>query len=353
MARQRKWPGGYRDRKSGIFYIRRDIAGATYHQTTRCKTLDGAIAELARFERDPQNYIPGGGSKTDERHTFDSAVPGWLEYSSAVKGNSQKHVNSQAAYFDTWARFLEQRSVTLLEQFSEGLVDDYIAWRRSGAATAKDGKPGKAVGPHTIALEVAAIKVLFSWACRPGGCLLKNPLERYKLPKRPRRSSRPKVFEGGMEWWEKVRPHLSLRWQLAGDVLLGSAMRYSSLRRLRPDDVDLGRDTVHLAGNLIKGKDGVTLPVSHRVAQAAKAVAMHGLPPTSSDMNHALEKACVKAGVTYFSVHSFRHTSASLAIEDGVTGKQLQARLAHASFATTEGYVWALGQADGAYRGRI
>lgn len=350
MARQRKWEGGYRDRASGVYYIRREIAGVPYHKTTRCKTLEGARSELERFERDPANYVPGGGASRDERHGFAESVVGWLEYSAQVKGNSEQHVESQARYFGIWARFLEQRGVTVLEQFSHVLVDDYIAWRRSGAAFAKDGEPGRVVGPHTIALEVAALKVLTAWAFRAGGS---DPLEKYAIPKRPRGSSRPKIPEGGMEWWEKVRVHLSLRWQLVGDVLIGSAMRYSSLRRLRLEDIDLDKNLVHLPGNAIKGKVGATLYVSKRVAQAARTVAMGGLPKRSTDFDHALASACDKAGVTYYSCHCLRHLAASMAIEDGVRGKDLQARLAHASFATTDRYIHALGYANGAYRGRI
>ena len=352
MARTRKWTGGYVDRDSGCYIIRRDIAGITYKRSTRCTTLDGALAELARFERDPQSYVPGGGPRP-ERHAFGECVPKWLAYSSQVKGNSSKHVAAQARYFGKWAEFLEQRGIVYLEDITAAMVDEYIAWRRPQIqASQKDSSP--MAGAHAVALEVAALKVLFSWAGRPehqGGFLKANPLERYKLPKRPRGSSVPKVFT--LEWWAAVRPELTDLWQMVGDVLLGSSMRYSSLARLRPDDVDTERDTITLPGNMIKGKEGVTIYVSHATALKAKQLAMRGIVAESNNFDHALKAACGRAKQPYYSCHAFRHSSASMASDAGLKLMDIQHRLAHASPRTTELYLHRLGKGGTNYRGPI
>jgi integrase len=352
MGRNRKWQAGHVEKGTGIYVIRRDIAGISYKRSTRCTTLDGALSELARFERDPAGYIPGGGPRP-QRHAFGESVSQWLAYSSQVKGNSQRHVEAQARYFGTWAKFFEQRGLVFLEDITAAMVDEFIAWRRP-LIKSRVRSSEHSRGAHSIALEVAALKVMFTWASRPesqGGFLPTNPLERYRLPKRPRGSSVPKVFT--MEWWAKVRGQLGERWQNVGDVLLGSSMRYSSLARLRPDDVDIERNTISLRGNAIKGKEGTVVYVSHPVALKAKQLAMQGVHWESHGFNQALESACLKAGERYYSCHAFRHSSASMALEDGCTGKDLQKRLAHARFATTELYLDTLGHKKDPYRGRL
>jgi integrase len=376
MATERKrkkaksWPGGYKHPVSGIYFIRRDVAGVRFHKSTRCSTLEGALAELKRFERDPAGYVPGGGTRPDG-HDFAAAVTEYLKYSAGVRGNSAAHVTAQAAYFGTWVMFLEQRGLTTLEEVgTTETVDAFISWRRSGGvkrllAKALHSMPEgaekdkvqfryimtrDAVGPHSIALDVAAVKALFTWAKRTE-LLPENLLREYAMPKRPKHSSKIQIITDAD--WQKVREHLKPTWQLVGDVLLGSMMRYSSLARLSPDEVDIEHNVIRLRGNKIKGKEGVSLPVSHRVAVAAKAVAMARIPPSVTPFDHALEWACLRAKVTRFSAHAFRHTSASWALEDGVGLKELQGRLAHSSASTSEIYLHRLAGAREAYRGRL
>jgi integrase len=348
MARAKRWAGGYVDPVSGCFFIRRQVGGARHHFSTRCKTKDGALAELARWESNPGAYVPGAATEDRRRDTFDSCVTDYLDYSKNVRGNSDKHVHSQAAYADNWVKYLTLKSITMIGQITPSVCDDYQSWRRQG------GVSGEPVGPDSVALDVAFIKSLFTWASRlpnEGGFLPENPLLRYHIPKRPRGGGKVKAFDMG--WWESVRAHLSNQWANVGDVLLGSSIRYSSLARLQLDDVDTTANTLTLRGNKIKGGRGVVVYVSHRVALAAAEIALKGIPAETPNFNHALVGACGAAGVPYLSCHCFRHTAASQAIEDGVTGKELQQRLAHASFATTEGYLHRLGKATNQYRGRI
>ena len=348
MARAKKWSGGYIDRDSGYFYVRRKVSGTLIHFSTRCKTLDGALSVLREWETDPANFIPGRVASTTVADDFDACVKDYLDYSFNVRGNTQDHVSKQAARFDALKTFMAPKGITNLRQITPRVVDEYVAWRRQG------GLHGNPVGPHALALDVAAIKGLMTWASRApeaGGFLEVNPLGKYPIPKRPKDSGKIKTFS--LEWWSKVRPSLPELYQLCGDVLLGSAMRWSSLSRLQPDDVDLEQNVIRLRGNAIKGKDGVTVYVSEAVAKAALEVAKRGIYAGSGIFDKALVKACEEAEVPYFSAHCFRHTAASMAIEDGVLGKDLQHRLAHSSFGTTERYVHRLGQATGSYRGRI
>lgn len=348
MARSKKWIGGYVDRESGYYYVRRKAHGVVVHFSTRCKTLPGAVAALREWESNPAAYVPGKSVAAPVSAEWRECVEKYLDYSENVRGNSPKHVRSQAGSFDAFDKYFALHGVRVLTDITPAVMDAYVSWRRQGGMT------GREVGPHTIGLDVAAMKALMTWASRDrdqGGFLSADPLVKYRCPKRPTGSSRALTF--GMDWWTAVRPRLEERWQLAGDVLLGSSMRWSSLSRLQRDDVDVEAGLIRLRGNAIKGKAGVTLYVSQDVAKAAARLSMTGITTDSSRLNKALEIACRTAGVPYRTAHAFRHTSASMAIEDGLQGPALQRRLAHARFSTTENYIHALGGAKGEYRGRI
>lgn len=50
---------------------------------------------------------------------------------------------------------------------------------------------------------------------------------------------------------------------------------------------------------------------------------------------NALDKVCDKAGIPRFTFHAFRHTHASLLLNGGISYKELQYRLGHATLAMT------------------
>lgn len=347
MARKKKWVGGYVD-VSGNYYVKRRVGGVQTHFSTRCKTLPGALAALAEWESNPATYVPGKSVTPPVSAGWADSVERYLDYSENVKGNCAKHVRSQAGCFDAFDKYFALHGISTLTAITPAVMDAYVSWRRQGGVT------GRVVGPHSIGLDVAAMKALMTWASREpdqGGFLSADPLGKYRCPKRPSGSSKVKTF--GMDWWQAVRAHLEEKFQLAGDVLLGSSMRWSSLSRLQCDDVDVEAGLIRLRGNAIKGKDGVTVYVSTDVAKAAARLSLMSLPPDSNAINYALRIACRAAGVPVMTAHAFRHTSASMAIADGVEGPALQRRLAHARFSTTETYIHLLGGSKEPYRGRI
>jgi len=56
------WPGYVR---GGIFVIEKKISGRKYHVSTRATTLRGAMAQLARFEANPDAFSPRGSGDPD------------------------------------------------------------------------------------------------------------------------------------------------------------------------------------------------------------------------------------------------------------------------------------------------
>ncbi len=49
--------------------------------------------------------------------------------------------------------------------------------------------------------------------------------------------------------------------------------------------------------------------------------------------------ACTRAGVKYFSLHSWRHYYASKLVYAGLSLVEIQARLGHENISTTDGYI--------------
>lgn len=352
----RKWMGGEIEPSTGVFYIRRRVRGRRYHLSTRCVTREGARAALALFEQDPEAFLRGVRPVSDESTDFEKCVEQYLEFSAGVKGNSEVHVCSQGSYFDNWKQFFIEKQIPLdLRSVTPIVVDSYIAWRRAGGVKRfrKDGtpKPQRAVGPDAVALDVVAMKALMKWATRPGmNKLADNPLREYAVPQRPKDSGKVKTFP--MEWWLTViRPRLDPFWQDIGDVLLGSQMRWSSLRRLELDDIDTQTKVLHLLKP--KGKVGIDVAVSDAVVLAARNAVIRGVPKKSAGFDRALRKAAGDAGVDYFSAHCFRHTGASMMLKEGEDLKEVQARLGHADLQTTQRYCHRITGGGKTWRGPI
>ena len=357
MGKRAKWIGGYRHPESDVYFIYRQIRGVRYHFSTGTQIRENAIRIYTEFERNPADYFarrhaarqPGQGAR------FGEAVQAFLEHSRTAWGTSAKHLRSQAGYFDNWNRYFEQEGIVTVDQINTVVTEEYMAWRRvhgRRVARKKLIKDNLTVSDHAIALDVSAMKRFLGWCVTPANLISENPLRNFSTPKRPKRSTKPRVIGGGVEVWHRVREKLTQeRWKLCGDVMYGSTMRYASLARLRTKDVDVGHGTIYIAGNLAKGKEGTTIYVEPEIARAALQVAAMGIPPESNDFSNALKRACRAAGVPKFTPHMFRHTSASEMLASGADLIAAKERLTHASLRTTEIYVHDLGYGKPKWRG--
>lgn len=341
MPRYRRWAGGYI--RKGVYWIdRTHRTGRRYRESTFCRTEEGALAALAAFERDPEAWV------AEKLRKQQIAAPGsigeygrkFLDWSRDVEGNGDKHVYQQGAALDFFGRFLTSQSLPdTVDQLTVSNVEAFISWRKNGGT-------GRKAGPHAIALDVIAIKV-FSWWLRAKAealpwpdPLAPNPSNGQvgvSIPSRPKGSSRIKVIT--VDEWTKVREHLADWWRDAGDILFASSMRYSSLARLTPDDVDIREGVIRLPGKEVKDGEDNTLRVPERIAKIAKLLAMRGIPPTASQFDRRLGAACRRAGVERFTASTLRSTHASMMVDAGHSMKEVQAQLGHADLATTERYV--------------
>lgn len=130
-------------------------------------------------------------------------------------------------------------------------------------------------------------------------------------------------------------------------LTLHTGMRKGELCGLKWSDVDWikGRIKVQRSydGPTKNGK-GRTIPISKRVADLLERCYIIGEEEKPVidriDLNYHLKKLCRLAGVRVISFHGLRHSYSTLALEAGVSPRQVQAVLGHSSLTTTLNLYW-------------
>ncbi len=140
--------------------------------------------------------------------------------------------------------------------------------------------------------------------------------------------------------WKAVLSQLDERWRSACEVSLGAGLRYGEVARMTSEDIHPGG--IHVPRS--KSRRARTVPCSARTITAAKRVVeLGGVPDDgASQIDHRLRVAAKKAQVDPFPVHELRHTYATVCLRGGLSLRDLQERLGHASIRTTERYLHAL-----------
>lgn len=222
-------------------------------------------------------------------------------------------------------------------------------------ARRRDGRP-LAVG--TQALALTALKRFGRWLVR-GGHLPVDPAEGLILPRRPQRLPRVVLTAGEAERvlaGPDIGKRLGLRDRAILETFYSTGIRRLELIRLRQADVEVERGVVLIREG--KGRRDRVVPIGARALgwidrylQEARprlaAVPDSGFLFLTSRGNrirenrlselirHYLRRAALgKEG----SCHVFRHTMATLLLENGADIRVVQEILGHASLATTALY---------------
>lgn len=332
MARRRRWVGGFI--RNSVYWIDRYAQGVRYQISTRRLTLNSAVAELERFEASPATY----SQRTGPSYRIDKAVTEFLE-ASATR-NTEKHVAGQKKALERWRQALAFNGVYELGQITPAHAEVFIKWRRDGGYT------GKEVGGSSVNQDLFALKAMLRWGRETERIPeAMNPLRRVKQLKVKGniRPHRPVPREELL----KVRDELARRRKEGGDfrdiehpwadvltLLYSSAMRYDSAAMVA---------VMRKEGKVRapqKGNDWVEVSVAPEVLDAAERVWMSRIPRDSGmQLNRRLAVACKKVKVDRFTVHDVRVSAATHLHRAGMSLRQLQKLLGHASITTTQLYV--------------
>jgi integrase len=310
-----------------VFIIRKQVGGRRYEVSTRKHSLAAALAEWARFERDPEGYQPGGAAPRSPVYLDNRLSEDFLAWSLHEKGNSAEWVKKQKGVLAWWMERLAG-------------VDLRRATLRDHLAPALEHAPGKR---HRI--EV--IRALYGWLRK-----VRNDLAPTEDPTfgalpvpqpRPAQWTRSRVIP--REHYLLAREHLVGPWRDSLDVLAGTGWHVTELIRFANDGAveplpKAMRVEAGAVGVLVcprhKSGDTHRTAVSADVLEAAKRLRERRWPADSKfPFYDAIEGACRAAEIPRLNPGAFRHSVATWAIEAGADPAAVAAFLGHRSATTT------------------
>ena len=219
-------------------------------------------------------------------------------------------------------------------------------------------KDGKALTFRTQSQRVLAVKGLFQWLTRQN-FLLHNPASELILPKLENRLPKHVLNEAEAEIVMQLpdlgRPE-GLRDRAILETFYSTGMRRMELSALKLYDIDAERGTVMIRQG--KGKKDRMIPIGERAlawiqkyVEEARLQLLTGTDDGTVFLNYLgepFERLRLSAMVRSYldrskigktgGCHLFRHTMATLMLENGADIRVIQEMLGHAKLSTTEIY---------------
>lgn len=227
------------------------------------------------------------------------------------------------------------------------------AWRREMETTpARSGRP---LSPATVARRLAAVRSFYEY-CLDLDVVTVNPAARVKAATVS--SDSPTL---GLDLPQAMAVRAEARTRDPDTAALVTFLLHTGVRiseALALDVSDLDSERGHTVARVLgKGRKVRTVPLPAPVLDAlaplldgrtAGAIFRHhGRRMTRHRAYYLVGRVAEAAGVSGISPHSFRHTAATLALDSGMTVREVQAMLGHASPTTTMRYDRARQALDG------
>ena len=333
------WEGGYwradaRGRR--VYVIRKMVAGKRYTISTRARSEPAAVAQLRRFEADPEDYDPKGHVRPDPIYLDVPLAKDFLIWSLKPKkeggrGNTPRWVHDQKMYLDWWAERLHGVDLRRVD------YEKHIAAAMEGAKSQRQ--------------RGATLLALYRFLRKERSLdLAQDPVHGRLTFGEPEAEQvrRSKVVPA--EHIDLVIEHLTSPWR---EVLLlqsGTAwhvtevMRFAASGTIEPLPKNVSQDGV--AGVLVcprhKSGDSIRTRVSAPVIEAAKKLRDHG--SFSRDWYfRAVRSACAAVerpdggvGIPAFTPGMIRASIATHAVNAGIDPSAVASYLGHRTKRTTE-----------------
>jgi integrase/recombinase XerD len=288
-----------------------------------------------------------------------------------VRNYAERTIETQQRLSRWFIEFCEERAVTLLPQVTRDLVERYqrhlytmrtTRGRRRTDAPASAGSAGRPLAVRGQHNRLWAVVRFLRWCVRARHCAFSAAAE-LELPRLPQPLPRPALTVAEVE---RVmdQPDLAtaagLRDRAMLEVLYASGVRRGELVALTIDDLDREREVLRIREG--KGKKGRIVPLSlralrwldrylaevwaafpqaleHRrlfIGVEAHRPDQRGTPLAGQTVAAVLGGYLALAGITKpGAVHIFRHTAATLMMENGADPRAIQDFLGHADLKTT------------------
>lgn len=273
----------------------------------------------------------------------------WLR----VKGYAERTVENREVYLSFFAAWCAERGVTTPQEVTKPLIERYQ--RHLYHLRKKDGRPLSFRSQRTRLLPLRAY---FKWLARQNH-ILYNPASELDMPKMEKRLPRHILTLQEAEAvlnQPNVQDALGLRDRAILEVLYSTGIRRMEVVNLGLYDLDEERGTLMVRQG--KGKKDRMVPIGERAVAWMQKYLFEVRPKlvTGVDGGHlfltkegesfspnGLTKLvreyvdAAESGKTG-SCHLFRHTVATLMLENGADIRYIQQMLGHAELTTTEIY---------------
>lgn len=270
-----------------------------------------------------------------------------------VQNYSERTVEGRESYLRRFIIWNEERGIVRPNEVSKAIVERY---QRFLFHTRK--KNGDPLSFRSQSLHLLAIRAYFKWLTK-NNYILYNPAAEIDLPKLERRLPRTVLTQVEAEAvinQADVNKFMGIRDRAIMETLYSTGMRRMELIGLKLYDLDVDRGTIFVRQG--KGRKDRMIPIGERCLmwiekyRYQERPELAGYPDDStiflthlgqpftpqrltSTVRRYVEKADIgKSG----SCHLFRHTMATLMLENGADIRYIQAMLGHARLDTTQIY---------------
>lgn len=342
----RTWEGGYwrlDARRRRVYVIRKMVNGRRYVVSTRARSEAAAVAQLRRFEADPEGYDPRGHVRPNAIYLDVPLADAFLAWSLKPKdqggrGNTPRWVGEQKRYLDWWSDRLDGIDLRRLS------YEEHVAPAMEGT------KAQRQCGATLLALYRFLRK-------ERGLSLTEDPIHGRLTFGEPaaEQSRRSKVVP--TEHIDLLIEHLTAPWRDVLTVQAGTAWHVTEVERfavaglIEPLPRNATQDGV--AAVLVcprhKSGDSIRTRVSAAVLEAAKRLRAHGSFSRGhkgrggSAYSRAVRAACAavkrpdgEAGIPVFTPGMIRHSVATHAVNAGESVQRVAEFLGHRTKKTTE-----------------
>ena len=270
-----------------------------------------------------------------------------------LKGYTARTVSTSEWHLERFLLWCEDRSIARPENVTRAMLQGYqrhLFYFR--------GRDDRALSFRSQQLRLVSVKSFFKWLAKSGS-LPANPAADLDLPKVPRRLPRDFLT---MQEVESILARTDLttlfgvRDRAMLETLYATGIRRTELVRLSVYDVHLEKGTLFIREG--KGQKDRVIPLGERAAawirkyladvrpalviepdEGTLFLTYQGFPFSSDVLSQVVRGYIEAAGITKRGAcHLFRHTMATLMLENGADVRFIQAMLGHASLETTQIY---------------